>query len=547
MRINILVAGKGGLGVNECSSILGEALSMAGYYCFMYREYESRIEGGHIFNILTVSDEPIQSYDSEIDILVVMDMRVLKYHEKDMKKNGVIITEDFLKFDELMVKNNFDKKVGNMIFASAILKVLGLDKDVLIKAIDNSFTGKIAEEDKRAVGIGYEILDKGEFLDGMNPVKKKLYFVSGNEGVGMGAIASGLDIYLGYPMTPATTVMHYLTSKQVKENIFVYYVESEVAAINAVIGASFAGARAMTGTSGGGYDLMSEGISFQGIAELPLIVFLGQRSGPGTGIPTYNMQADLNIALKSSHGEFPRVVIAPGDALECIEATNQAFYLAHKYRTVGIILSDKNVGENRYCFSEIPMIVEVPRNISLENPNGGLFENYKITNSGVSPAGMPGRMLVKVDSQEHDEQGLTIEDGGIAKKMFEKRMKKMQGIEKDARKFNMVKFYGNMNGKKLIITWGSNKGAILDYLKNDKDAKMMQILYMSPFPTESVKKEIEKAREVFVSELNYFGQLADLIAEKTGIFIPRENRILKYDGRAFTPGEITERMGGKND
>jgi len=542
MRLNILVSGKGGQGVNECASILGSTLTSLGYYCFMYRDYESRIEGGHIFNILTVSDDSIQSCDWSIDIFVAMHMHSISFHKKNVVKQGVILTSESLKYDSYLEKQSFQPKAGNMFYAAAVLKVLGVGKEALIDTIGKSFKpGPMVEENKKAVELGYGLPKQGNLLGKMKKTKEKLYFFQGSDGIGMGAIASGLDVYLGYPMTPSTVLMHYLIEKQIQENIFVYYMDSEVSAINAALGASYTGAKVMTGTSGGGYDLMTEGVSFQGMAEIPLVIMLGQRAGPATGLPTFAMQADLHLALKSSHGEFPRVVVAPSTSEDAISLTNQAFYLAHKWRIVSIVLADKNTLENKYTITTLPKIIPVVSSLS-SVAKKALFDNYKITPSGTSPMGVPGKVLVKASSHEHDESGLTIEDAASAKAMFDKRMRKIQGIEKDISKFPMVKLYGNPRGKKLVITWGSNLGAWVDLARENKTLKIMQILYMQPFPSLIVKKEIKKASKVYVSELNYTGQLADLIAEKTGILISAKQRILKYDGRPFTPSEIKKRL-----
>ena len=252
---------------------------------------------------------------------------------------------------------------------------------------------------------------------------------------------------------------------------------------------------------------MSEAISFQGMAEVPLVVYLCSRPGPGTGIPTYTAQGDLDDALRAGHGEFPRIVIAPGDALEAIEKTNEAFYLSEKFNSLSIILSDKHIAESQFSSSR------------------------KIKN----PLNMPKRKsFFKVSSYEHDSQGNTMEDALTAKLSAEKRIKKYEQMKKECEKFEMIKMHGNPKSKNLIIGWGSTKNAILDAIKG-KDFKFLQVLYLKPL-SNHIRKEMEKANKTIIVENNVTGQLGRLIREKTGISI--ENTILKYDGRPFLSDEL---------
>jgi len=276
----------------------------------------------------------------------------------------------------------------------------------------------------------------------------------------------------------------------------------------------------VVGSSGGGFDLMTEGMSFQGISEIPLVVYLAARPGPGTGVPTYTTQGDLDIALRAGHGEFPRVVIAPGDPVECVEKTNEAFYLAEKFRTLSIILSDKHLAESEFSFdnsSHKPIRVEIKRDL-------------------------PGKKIVKASSYEHDKFGNTTEDAEITKKSADARMKKYEDIKKECKKLEMIKIFGK--GKNLIIGWGSTKGVILDAMEG-MDVRFLQVLYMKPLSDE-IKKEIistgKCGGKVVIVENNVTGQLGRLIREKTGIKI--ENRILKYDGRPFWCDELRERLRG---
>ena len=316
-------------------------------------------------------------------------------------------------------------------------------------------------------------------------------------------------------MTPATGVMHELAAKQDK-NFKVFQPENEIAVANCSLGASFAGKKVMIGSSGGGYDLMTEALSFQGQSEIPLVVYLASRPGPGTGVPTYTLQGDLDVALRAGHGEFPRIVIAPGDPTEAIEKTNEAFYISEKFNCLSILLSDKHLAESEFSDDKSPNKT-VKTNINRK---------------------LPGNEIVKANSYEHDKFGNTAENAEAIKLGSERRIKKYEDIKKECKKFEMIKIHGNKNSKNLIIGWGSTKGAILDAIK-DLDYKFLQVLYIKPL-SDDIKKEIEKAKKVILIENNLTGQLGRLIREKTGIKI--ENRILKYDSLPFVSDELKKEI-----
>jgi len=507
MRLNILIGGKAGQGINKISEIISNILVEQGYFTFNYRDYPSLIRGGHNFNILCVSDERVGSYKNKLDGIIAMDNNTIKVHENELKKGGFIITEKG--FEDLGRNLNIAQ-------AGALIKILGIDKELLINEIEEQFHSKEANE---AAEKGYQSQKEKFSLKKLN---NKISIMSGSQAVAQGAINSKIDLFLGYPMTPATGVLHELAGKQAEHGFMVFQPENEISVANAGLGASFSGAKTMVGTSGGGYDLMTEALSFQGQSEIPLVVYLASRPGPGTGVPTYTAQSDLDVALRGGHGEFPRVVIAPGDPTECIEKTNEAFYLAEKFGCLSIILSDKHLAESEFSSDRKPnkiLKVEVKRKV-------------------------PGETIVKASSYEHDKFGNTTESAEITKQGAERRIKKYQDIKEECKKFQMIKIFGNKNSKNLVIGWGSTKTVILDAIRG-LDYKFLQVLYMKPISDE-IEKEIQKAEKeggkVILVENNVTGQLGRLIREKSGIKIP--NRILKYDARPFTSDGLREEMKG---
>lgn len=444
----------------------------------------------------------------------------------------------------------------------------------------------------------------------LKKLKNKIKIINGSQAIAQGAINSKLQRYFAYPMTPATGVLHELaehsTIQKIREqvgntkqatkspnrvgersgaervlggtanlqkknlnsenNLIVFQPENEISAISMSLGSSFTGKLTMTGTSGGGFDLMSESLSMQGISEIPLTVYLASRPGPGTGVPTYSSQSDLDIALRAGHGEFPRIVITPGTAKETIEQTNEALFLSEKFKTLSVILSDKHLAESEFSFSTK---IKKPKQIKISRD-------------------IPGKnKIVKASSYETNKLGNSTEDPKIVKTNQEARLKKYAHIKKFCEKnCEMIKTYGDKNAKNLIIGWGSTKPAILDTIDEIKEEekkkrksgldypsssensnikggvlrkrsgsneagisnpkhggiKFLQILYMKPL-SNKIKKEMQKAENIILVENNLTGQLGRLLREKTGIGIPEKNRILKYDSRPFHTDELKKEIG----
>jgi len=510
MRLNILIGGEAGQGINAVSSVVANSLAKNGYFTFNYRDYPSLIRGGHNFNVLSVSDEKVGSIESELDVIVSLDKKTPEMHKSELKNKGIII--DAKKFE----KENLGRNL-NIALAGCLIKVLGVDEKFLLEEVK-----RFGEEAIKAAELGYKS-EKEKF--NLKKLDNKISIMTGSQGIAIGAVNSGINIYLGYPMTPATPVLHELAGMQEKNGFMVFQPENEIAAANAALGASFAGAKVMVGSSGGGIDLMTEAFSLQGQSEIPLVVYYASRPGPGTGLPTYTSQGDLDSALRAGHGEFPRVVIAPGDPIECIEKTNEAFYLSEKYGVLSILMGDKHLAEGEFSSDRKAnkiLKVEVKRKV-------------------------PGETIVKASSYEHDKFGNSIESAELAKQNADNRIKKYEKVKKECKKFEMIKIYGNKNAENLIIGWGSTKTVILDALdsidgsiKTGKgNYKFLQVLYLKPISSE-IRKEIQKARKVILIENNLTGQLGKLIREKTGISI--KNRILKYDGRPFKSDELKKEI-----
>ena len=543
MKKTILVGGKAGQGIGMTSALLGKIFTRGGFYVFNYKDYPSLIRGGHNFNILSISDTTVSSFEKKYDVIVALDQETIEKHKKGLKKNGFILGNKNLKHERL-VSLDLEKILsgldlppifGNNVLVGYLTNFFGFPFSLILKVAKKEF-GEKAEIVAKSIKEAYKInLLRKEKL---NIKEKKRYFLSGNEAVALGAIAGGLDIYFAYPMTPATPVLHYLVRRQIKDNILVFQSENEIAAINAALGASFTGAKTMVGTSGGGFALMAEACSLQGMSEVPLVAYLAQRMGPSTGVPTYTAQGDLKFALDIGHGEFSKVVVAPGDAEESFLKTMEAFYLSQKYGVLTIILGDKHLGESNFTFDEFEKPGIEMEDFLIRKPSQS-YKSYEFTKTGVSPRAVPGDgPVVRATGYEHDEEGITTEEGEEISLMVEKRRRKEKFLEKEIEGLKPVKVFGK--GENLIIGWGSTKGAILDSLKELKNFRFLQVIYLKPFPKKDVEREIKKAKKVFLVENNSTGLLGKVIREETGILI--KDRILKYDGRPFTPSEIVKKI-----
>lgn len=535
----ILIGGEAGLGTDRTSLLIAQALTGLGFYVFTYRDYPSVIRGSHNFSVIKFSDQPVYSHENYCDTIIAFDQKTIELHKKELRKGGFVLGEKDLKDENLIAidiqsvldKLNAPKIVGNNVLIGSLLKTLGLPLSSLFEVFEKEF-GEKAELLKKAAQQGYQAVEERTKV--APPQKRVRYFLSGSEGVASGAIAAGLDVYLSYPMTPATPVLHLLAAIQKEEKIAVFQPEDEISVINAALGSSFAGAMVMVGTSGGGFALMAEAMSFSGISEIPLVVYLSQRPAPGTGVPTYTSQGDLKFAVNVGHGEFPRVVVAPGDSREAILRTIEAFYLAYKYQILVILLGDKHLAESGFTFNELEKPKVRPSRFIVKNP-GLDYKRYLITKNGVSPRAVPGQgPIVRIASYEHDEDGYTTEDPDWTVKMNDKRWRKLAPLTEEINQFNPVNIHGQ--GKNLIIGWGSTKGAILDALKSLDDFRFMQISYIRPFPKELVKREIKNSQDVILIENNVTGLLGQIISEQTGQFI--EKKLLKYNGRPFTSQEV---------
>lgn len=465
------VGGAAGEGAKGTGAKIGRLLRDCGLQVYLSADYPSLIRGGHNFVRLSFGKEKIWCDHKPLDVLVALNDETQEIHKAELKEGAWVLS--------------------------------GLTTEQILEKVR-------------------EFLD-AKSLTGEADVARNL--TDGNTALADGFLAAGLDFYFAYPMTPTTSVLHYLAGKQKEKNLKVIQPENEIAVANMGLGAAYAGKRAAVGTATGGFALMQESFSFAAMAELPLVFFVAQRQGPATGVPTKSSQSDLRFVLHAGHGEFPRIVLSPGDPEEAFLAGADALNLAWKFRTPVIVLSDK-------VLSEHMMTADAAGPQDLK---AGEFE-----------ADIPGTpdKIVKATSYEHNAEGLTVDKPADVLGAVERRFAKAERIEKEAGSRETVKIYGQPKSDKAIVFWGSTKAAVLEAAKNFKEpVKLVQVLWLSPFPGERLKAELH-GKKIVCIEGNLDGQLASLIREKTGIEIG--NQILRYDSMPFDPDELTEKINSWN-
>jgi len=569
--ISIRIGGEAGQGMKVISSLLGKVFIRKGLWVFINQDIMSRIRGGHNFTQIRVSDKQVNALSSNVDILVCLDKNTLDMYKNEIE--GIIIYDSGKVKENIPSGNKFlpiplekmakeigkNSKMANTIASGAILALLGLSPDVLFELLDEIFARKgseVIEANKNCARAGYDYVKenyKGDILckiniDSGNAGKMKKMIVTGCDSIALGAIASDIRFYSGYPMSPSTPIMEYLASKQKEYGLIVEQSEDEISAINMVLGAYFCGARSMTATSGGGLALMVEGISLAGMTETPAVIVDGQRPAPATGFPTRTEQGDLLFVAHAGHGEFPRVILAPSTAEEAFYLTNKAFYLAEKFQIPVFILVDQYLNESSWTVEKFNM-ENIHSNFSgiispdiLEKIPQYAYRRYEITDTGVSPRIIPGTagQVVYADSDEHTVEGHITESAGIRRAMVEKRLRKSSGILEE---MSMPKVYPDEKAEVYLVSWGSNFGIVEEAvsLLRQKGISIGYIHFSEVYPLKKdiIPSEILENAGLIGVENNATGQFAKLLKMETGISI--KDKILKYDGRPFSPQELVNR------
>jgi 2-oxoglutarate ferredoxin oxidoreductase subunit alpha len=451
-------------------------------------------------------------------------------------------------------------KMINVLTVGISFAMLKFDKDLVEKAIRVMFNEKIAETNVAALNIAYEYTlnnFKGNFkykLEKQDTSESRI-FVNGNQAVAMGKVLGGCRVQTYYPITPAADESEYLEAHEIlktsqgDEGIIVVQTEDEIAAINSASGACLSGARAATSTSGPGFSLMVEGLSWAGMNEVPVVISYYQRGGAATGLPTRHGQQDLLFTTRAGHGEFPRIILASGDIKECFYDAAKVFNLAEKYQVPVIHLMDKAMAN---CSQTYPMFdyssfkIERGNIVTEKDLEGKEYRRFTLTENGISPRAFLGtkNAVSWYVGDERNEEGHISENPQNRRLMMEKRMNRLMLIDQEVPMEEKLNFYGDMDSENIVFSWGSPKGAIIEAIDNLKEEGLscgfMQIRMIHPLPAAKVRSVLEGKKRIIDIEHNYLGQLGIVVKENTGI--SPTNQILKYTGRPMTVTEVQDAL-----
>ena len=549
---NLLVGGAAGQGVDTTVAILERFLKQAGCSLFTMRDVMSRVRGGHNFTRVRFGETAPTSHSEQLDGIIALNEETVSLHTKDLKPEGFLLLDSTIPCDDprairldmaAIAKQLGNARTSGSVAVGAALKLFGLplDTDGATRVYKQAIHPEYVDINVQAVQSGYDAVQSKFPHVGGDAAGHML--LAGNRAVALGALAAGLQFYSAYPMSPATSILENLAQAAEEAGIVVEQAEDEIAGINMAIGASYAGARAMTGTSGGGFSLKVEALGLAGMAEIPLVVIDVQRPGPATGLPTRTEQSDLQFIIHASQGEIPRMVIALRHHEDAFYQTMRAFNLADKYQIPVILLSDQYLGDSTTTIPPLDPHA-VPRWEAEDQPIEGEYARYRYTDSGISPRLIPGdkRGLVSADSDEHDEHGHIIEDSETRIRMMQKRMGKIQLLENELQEPDLL---GDEAPQVLLLGWGSLYGPLKEAvgLLNQQGGKRFGALVFGdiwPLPTKRLKQLAQGAGTIVNVEQNYTGQLAALIRQQCGI--QADASILKYDGRQLSGEEIAQRL-----
>lgn len=553
---SIVFTGEAGTGIKTIEGLITKILVKEGLNTYLSKEIMSRIRGGNNTTQLRVSDEKVTAFSEKSNFVIVLSRNSL-YRLKDRMDNDTIIIGPKA-FIEEEYQNNYKvnfvefaeiaRGIGSIMYANIVIlgfvaSIFDADENIAIELLNKKFGKKgqeLVDKNIEAYRAGVQLANNLNLKIDIKKDKSlsNKAIINGTQATALGALAGGCNMVTSYPMAPSTGILMTISDMANDFDVAIEQAEDEIAAINMTLGGWYAGARTMTTTSGGGFALMGEAISMAGIGELPCVVQLAQRPGPGTGLPTRTEQGDLNLALYAGHGDFPRILLAPGSLEEAITLGNHAFNVADRYQIPVIFLTDFHFLNQSYNLDDIDFSKLKVENHIVESDKNYL--RYKLTEDGISPRSVPGfgEGYVCVDSDEHDESGHITEEFDVRVAHNEKRNRKLDNlVDVEA------KIFGNPNGKKLVVGWGSTYGALKEAVDklDDENIKYAHFTQVYPLP-KSTKELLQNAEELIIVENNFTGQFARLIKMELGIDF--DETILKANGLPFTVEELMRSLGG---
>ncbi len=540
-----LVGGKAGEGVKKAGSVAAHIFREMGRHVFQLDDYMSLIRGGHNFSVVSTAPRWITSHYMKANLVVNFDKRSCETHENDVSEDATIIFNSDEQERESGIGVAFSTEANKYPMKQLMF---GVGAVAILSAAIGFEKAKMNEiiKDEYPSGIEDNISFADTIYDEVNPECGKKFtlaegnkvrpILTGNEAISLGAIAGGLDVYYGYPMTPASSILHMLAHEASNLGLAVVHAESEIAVVNMAVGSAFTGAKVMVGTSGGGFSLMTEGFSLSGMSEAPVLFVLSQRSGPATGVPTYTEQGDLGFALTAGHGDFLRIVASPITVEEACYLTSEMLALVWKFQTPGILLTEKHLSESSMT---VDIDLEKTKWAEPKMHTNGDYKRYMDTVDGISPMLFPpSKKVIKWNSYEHDEYGITTEKAELITFMHDKRNKKVNALTdylKTQETVNIIRGEHPVN----IFSYGSTYMSVLEALRYGKlNPTTIAPIYLSPLPTWELDEF--KDQENVVVEQNVSGQFTKLLQEKGKLKI--NATIKQYDGRPFDPIDLSKKL-----
>lgn len=569
------IGGAAGDGVSSTAESFAKISSRSGLHTWTYSSYQSVIRGGHVWTQIRGGLEKVLSHGDDPDVVVCLNQQTVDVHQADVLEGGAIVYDtDGMKPDPTKIRKSvrligipLRKKaqtispnalMRNTVALGAAVQLFDMDfrhVESAFKTIWGDKKPEIVQQNIQAAKLGAAAVDEmgGSLHLGLAYSNKPKYLMTGNEAICLGALAAGVKFLAQYPMTPASSILHWMAANGPQHGVVVKQVEDELAAMNMTIGAGFAGVRAMTATSGGGFCLMVEAIGQAGMTETPLVAILVQRSGPSTGLPTKTEQGDLNLALGAGQGDWPRAILAPRNPEECFTMTAQAFNLAEIYQTPIILMSDLYLGEGYRTVEKLDFNVPIVRGMmAADGGTATAYRRYAIADSGVSPRSLPGMKGFQfvAATDEHMENGELISDvlAGLPefveerRKMHAKRMRKLDGLRKDTPR---PELWGPKNADVTLISWGSTWGAAHEAIleideREGVKANSLEFPTIFPFHVDETQQLLRGVRQSLAVEGNYTGQFSRLLRTETG-YKP-DHFYERSDGEPFASRDIADKI-----
>jgi 2-oxoglutarate/2-oxoacid ferredoxin oxidoreductase subunit alpha len=577
-EVTIGIAGAAGDGLDKSGDTLAKSCGRLGLHVYAYNCYQSIIRGGHIWLKVRIGESKVYSHGDKLDALIALNQDSLERHASEVGEGGVIVfNSDKFKLDPSLVRKGVQtlplpmsqvtaevvKQYGplqaimqNTVAVGAVLKLANLGIEEAHGLMEETFGHKgqkVVDLNTNLLKAGYDYAEKNAkaFTKEWNFSKIRRPFLTGNEALAIGAAAAGCKFYSAYPMTPASTILHWMANHVEETGICVKQGEDELAVMNMTVGAGIAGARSMCATAGGGFALMTEALGMAGIMEVPMVCVEVQRGGPSTGLPTKTEQADLFQVFGASQGEFPRLIVAPRDTVDCYKTAVDAFNWADRFQMPVVIMSDLLLSEHPETVdAEVftaPVTIDRGELVTEWNESQGKYKRFRFTESGVSPRALPGTKNTTYvsASDEHDEESILISDmftaAPIRRVGMQKRMRKLDNLLKE---LPAPVLEGPANADVTLVTWGSTYGVVKEAaeLLNAQGVKTNFIVgkYIYPFHAKEFTEILSKCKKKISVEVNFTSQFAQFLRSYTGIAM--DAHINKYDGEPLEPLHIVEEV-----